>query len=234
MSPFLAGLFLLTTSSQDKTYDMLWHPTAGQHLVYDLKVEGEVMTEPFVFKAEVHQRVKKVEANGNYQLGTQFTNGYTKFGTHEDHTGDDPEEVQKYNKRGELLDKKQPSTDPDDDNISELVGQATDFSPPMNPVKLNDSWTKEIAADKSLSLPAASATYKLSAESKFGEAPTLVVTYTYAQKSGLDPMKAKGVIVLDARDGSIVSVNADVDNLPLAEGTPPGKAKLSMFRKKTS
>jgi len=228
MHAILAGLALLAAPVQEKTYDLAWRPTAGQHLAYDLSVTGFIVGQEFHFQSEVHVKVKKVEANGDYTLGTQFTNGKTRFGGQEEKVEDDPEEIQRYNKRGDLIDKAKPLVDDEPDIVSELLGQATDFIPPEKPVKLSEGWTKEIAANKALHLPAATIGYRLADVNS----TSLVITYSYAQKSGTKPMTAKGVIVLDPKSAAIVSVKADLENLQLDEGAPPAKAKLEMYRRK--
>lgn len=227
MHAILAGLALLA-APQEQSYDLIWHPAAGQHLAYDLGVDGFIVGQEFHFQSEVHIKVKKVEANGDYTLGTQFLNGKTRFGGQEEKIEDDPEEIQRYNKRGDLIDKVQNESSDEPDIVGELLGQATDLIPPDKPVKLLGGWTKAIPANKKLHLPAAAVSYRLAAINP----GSLVVTYSYAQKTGVKPLTAKGVMVLDPKDASLISVKSDLENLQFDEDAPPAKAKLEMYRRK--
>ena len=225
MKAVLTCLFLLTVQS----YDLIWHPHSGQELRYDLKIKADIGGKPFEFRSEVELKVKSVSPNGDYELGTQFKNGVTSFDGQEEKVEEEAEDVQRYNRRGEPLD----ASEDVEDATSELLGQVSDFVPPDKPVRMYQNWTKEIPARKGLELPAASATYTLVAAAKKDGRDVLRVDYSYAQKSGSNPVRAKGTFLLATEDNSIVSVEAKVENFSAGEGAPPAKPTLSMVKRKS-
>lgn len=229
MSVLLATLALLATP-QDTTYDLLWKPQPGQKQVYELKMEGTLDEVPFIFKVEVYTRIVEVSKNGDYAMGSQFKNGYVKFAGMEDKYDQDKEEVQHYNHRGDLLDK--PSGEPTDgDRVGEIIGQTTDFLPPRAPIKMGDKWTREFPKNPALKLPAASVRYELASLTKTSGVDAFVIPYSYAQSSGTNPVKAKGILLLDRKDFSVLSIKADVENMVFGEGVPPARGHLEMVRK---
>ena len=127
MKPIFLAVFALSLV-QSATYDLVWRPKANQKLAYDIRIEGKLMEEDFLFASEVHLHVKKVEPNGDYSMGTTFKNMIAKYAGESEKLPDEAEEVQKYNSRGDLIG--ETKMDEEDDPISEILARAAEFAPP--------------------------------------------------------------------------------------------------------
>jgi hypothetical protein len=223
MKALVAFALIASSCLQGATHDLLWKPKAGQKLVYAISINGELMSKPFLFSADVHMDIKKVEANGDYTLGTTYKNGISKALGETDKLPEDPEELQKFNARGEPLDEDKPG-DEEDDAFGEIMARAGDFYKPAKPVAIGDTWTHEYPADKKMGLPKATGTYKLVGlvEDK------LKVSIEYRETTGVDPTVAKGFALIKPADGTLTSVESDIENARVQEGVPPAKVKLTL------
>ncbi|MBC8063325.1 MAG: hypothetical protein H7Y17_00720 [Chlorobia bacterium] len=225
MKALLATVVLLSSLVQGGTYDLLWKPKAGQKLTYALRVEGKTDAN-FTMTSDVILSVKKVEPNGDYTLGTTFKGMVANFFGEEQKMPDEPEEVQRFNVRGDLIDPEKPGED-DGDVVGELMSRASEYVPPLKSVAVGESWKHEFAAEKKWDLPKAIGTYSLVSESD----GKLKVSIDYVEQSGVEPTRAKGFAIIDAKDGALILVESEIKNLRFQEGTPSGTAKLSMTRK---
>jgi len=223
MKAIVAFALLASSLLQGGTHDLLWKPKAGQKLVYAISINGELMSKPFLFSADVHMTVKKVEANGDYTLGTTYKNGVSKAMGETDKLPEDPEEIQKFNARGEPLDKAK-DEDEEDDAFGELMARAGDYYKPEKAVAVGDSWTHEFPADRKMGLPKATGTYKLVRVA----GDKLEVSIDYKEASGIEPTTAKGTALVNASDGTLTSVESNVENARVQEGIPPAKVKLTL------
>lgn len=224
MRPLLFALIAALSLASDATYDLLWHPEAHQKLRYALNVKGSIGDRDFEFKSDVYLDVKSVEKNGDYALGTTFRSTSTKFGTDIQRVPDEPEEVQQYNRRGEL--KKREDSPNSDDVVGELLSQTGDFNPPDKPVQVGDSWTHIFPAKKSIGFPEAKAEYRLVDVRATDQ--RIKIEFTYRQIGTTEPMLAKGTIQLSAKDGSTLSVESEIQHLKIHQELPAGSAKLSL------
>jgi hypothetical protein len=227
MKALLAAVALLGTALQDTTYDLVWKPQAGQRLVYALNIDGNVIDSDFKMKSEVHLHVKKVESNGDYTLGTTFKNVTAKFFGEETVAKDEPEEVQRFSARGDLLDPAKVSEDPEEDALGELLSRASEIEAPEKPVKVGDKWTHTFPQDKKLGLAKALGTYQLVSLAD----GRLKISIDYKEESGTLPTESTGFALIEAKDCMPISVTSEVKNLRFQEGIPPGNAKLSMAKK---
>jgi hypothetical protein len=226
MKALVAIVAMLGIVQQD-TYDLMWKPKPDQRLVYALNIDGKVMDSEFFMKSEVHLHVKKVEANGDYTLGTTFKNATAKFFGEETKLTDEGEELQRYNAKGELLDTKKPSDDPEEDVMGELLSRASEIEAPPKPVKVGDKWTHTFAQDRKMGLVKATGTYQLESVAD----GRLKISIEYKEDSGDLPTQSTGFALVEAKDFTPISVTSEIKNLRFQDGVPPGNAKLSMAKK---
>jgi len=221
---FALTILLLLGWIDPKTYDLTWKPKAGQELRYTLEVKGELSGADFRFASDLILKVKKVEANGDYLLGTTFKNLSTRLAGTEEKVPEEPEEVQRYDAKGRLIGESAESSS--DDLFGELLAQGSDITPPRTPVKLGQKWTVDYAAKPNLGLPKATTTFQLSdVRERDGR---IKITFDYHQLGDGKRMTAKGTIYLDGADGSTLSVESKIEGMRLdAEGSP-GQVTVSM------
>jgi hypothetical protein len=221
-----AALILVASllSIQADRYAMVWRPKTGQVLNYSMKFEGKMLESPFSIAADVKLHVKKVEPNGDYTMGTSFKNMVTTFGGQTETNADPPEEVQKFNAKGDLLDKTPPTDQSEDDAVGEIITRASDIPSPDKPVAIHEKWTHEFPEVKALGLPKGTGTYEILEKS----GSKLKVSVTYQEASGLDPTTAIGTSLVDASDFTPLSLESSIKNLRMSEGVPPATAKLTM------
>ncbi len=227
MNAILAAFVLLASGLQSATYDLLWKPKEGQKLSYGLKIDGLLMEQELKITGDVVMHVKKVEANGDYTLGTTMKNMKASFGGEEQAQPDEAEDVQKYNARGDLLSKRNKADDPDSDVIGEIFSRVGEYEAPPKPVAVGDKWTHEFPADKNLNLPKAKGTYQLLSDAD----DKLKVSIEYQEESGAEPTTAKGTAIIEKSTCTPISVESEIKNLRFQEGIPAGSAKLSMTKK---
>lgn len=228
MKSLLVAIVLLAPVFPGRAHDLLWKPRVGQRLTYALKLEGQMSGGSFTMTSGVILSVKKVHPNGDYTLGTTFKGMVADFFGEEQKMPDEPEEIQRFNVRGDLIDPAKPSgNDDEDDVVGELMSRAGEYVPPLKPVEVGESWKHEFAADKKKVLPRAVGTYSLMSDSE----GKLKVSIDYLEQAGSEPTRAKGVAIIDETNGSLVSVESEIKNLRFHEGMPSGAAKLSMRRK---
>lgn len=221
---FVLSFLLLVGWIAPKTYDLTWKPKSGQELRYTLEVRGELSGADFRFASDLILKVKKVEANGDYLLGTTFRNLSMRLAGSEDKVPEEPEEVQRYDSKGQLIGES--AEDSSDDVFGELLSQGSDITPPKSPVKLGQKWTVDYAAKPNLGLPKAATIFQLSEVRETDG--RIKVTFDYHQMGDGKRMTAKGTIILNGRDGSTLSVESKIDGMKLdAEGSP-GQVTVSM------
>ncbi len=225
MKSILVLLAWFGSAYQDATYDLIWKPRADQRMVYALKLDGKMMESTFQMSAEVHLHVKKVEKNGDYILGSRFKGMVANFDGQSQAVPDEPEELQRFNARGDLLDS--PKAEPDDDVISELLSRAGEVQPPLKPVEIGDKWEHAFPADQKFQIAKAMGRYQLLGL----ESGKLKVSLSYLEEAKVDPTSALGVIYLEAATFTPISIECDVKNLRFQEGVPPGSMKLTMKAK---
>ncbi len=222
----LIATVIFLVSLQAPTYDLIWKPKAGMKVAYTLRAEGKLLEEDLLVTSDVDLHVKQVEANGDYTMGTTFKNGTFKFGAESEKMPDGPEEVEKFNRRGEELDKdkKKQAGEDDPDMFSEILGRAAEIQPPTKPVAVGETWTHEFPEDKAMKLPKAIGTYKI-LEVKDSK---VVVSLQYAEQSVEDPTTATGKLILSDVDFLPLSLESDVKNVRFHDGVPPGNVRLTM------
>lgn len=226
MKALVAAFVLIASGVQTASYDLIWKPKEGQKLAYGLKIDGQLMDQPFTIAGDVLMDVKKVETNGDYTLSTSFKNMKATFFGDEQSQPDEAEEIQKFNARGDLISEKS-KKDEESDMVGELFSRAGEFQAPPKPVAIGEKWTHEFPADKKLNLPKAKGTYQLLSET----ADQLKISIDYREESGSDPTTATGFATIQKSDNLPIFTESTIKNLRFQEGVPPGTAKLTMSKK---
>lgn len=101
---------------------------------------------------------------------------------------------------------------------------------PDKPLRVGDSWTREVKGDTSKGTVDAEATYKYEGREKIGDWNCYKVAYTYTEKRGRAPMSAKGTIYLAVENGALVQSDMTVQNVEFQPGLPPANAVFKLTR----
>ncbi len=104
---------------------------------------------------------------------------------------------------------------------------------PDKPLRLGDSWTREVKGDTSKGTVDAEATYKYEGKEKIGDWDCYKISYTYNEKRGRAPMSAKGTIYIAVENGTMVQSDMSVQNVEFQPGLPPANAVFKVTRIKS-
>jgi hypothetical protein len=222
-------LVTLAIAAEDKSYDLVWKPKAGESHVYRLTLKASVDTNDIAVTGDIQLKVKKVEPSGDYTLESQMRNGRLAFMGQEEPMEDDEPDIQRYNARGELLEM---TTADEDDALSHVFQQISDFVPPAKLVKVGDEWETTIKANPKTKTPAASTKCKVLGTETVGGVEAVKIKVTYAQSKVSDPVTAEGTFTVAASTGLLIRCEADVKNLQLEESMPPTTAHFVLEQTK--
>jgi hypothetical protein len=227
-----AAVFLLVPAialaGQVQTYDLRWKPKPMQAFSYRMEMHSKIQNTAITFNSDLSVRILKVAANGDYTVESRFKNGKVTFSGTVEKVNDDKPEVQTFNAKGDLI--SEDKEDPNEDPMGYVLGQIADFAQPPQPVKIGESWTRGTKANAKKKTPAATSTFTVVGPAKIGPFNAVKVRYTFKQATATKPVNASGFFYVDARDGSMVRFEADVQNVVFDPGLAPAAAKLTLDR----
>jgi hypothetical protein len=220
-------------SVQDRTYSLVWQPKQGQAFKYVLSMDMSADGNQVLFGSELSVKITSVEKNGDYTVESIYSSPTITVDGKTQAASDDAvnkPEIEKFNAKGERIDAGK-DKDEDTDPFGKALGDIMDFNAPEKPVKIGEKWTREMPGNEKSKTRPAKAEYKLAGIDKVGTSETLRVTYTYAETEGGKPVKAEGEFYVDGADGSVVKMNATIDNLRFDDGEGPTSASVKLVRK---
>ncbi len=102
------------------------------------------------------------------------------------------------------------------------------FLPPTAPVKVGDSWTRELKANPKIGTPTATAQMKFVATEKIGSADCAKVSWTYKETEGTAPCSLEGTVWVRLSDAALMKMDADAKSVPYGDSLPPADMKISL------
>lgn len=224
---FLAAVACLVVQG-DRTFDLVWKPKLEDKLQYRLVMDLDMSGEAIRFESNVHMRVVKLEANGDYTIETAVRNTTARAGKRSQILPDEKPTAETFNVKGEKVSESKPV----DDEVNPMDGildRITEVGLPGRPVKKNDTWTKDLKGDPKRQIRPATMRYRLIDQERVGRFDAIRVSFSYREVA-VRPVEADGSFLLDAKDSSLVGMEANVRNVDFGDELPPGDATLTMRR----
>lgn len=104
------------------------------------------------------------------------------------------------------------------------------FTYPTGPIKVGDTWTREIAGDKAKQIVPARAKFTFEGAEVLNGVQTLRVGAAYSELEGAKPMGMVGTVWFDAANGAIVYAKATMNDVSLNQMMPPANMTFEMRR----
>lgn len=205
-----------------EVYDLVWHPKPGGITSYRVHVDMNIQGSNVDIAADLRMTVRKVAANGNYEVETTTKNVRV---TTDYRTEKVPDEaagaVDRFDKTGRRLTL---DNDPDD-SLGNIMGPATDFIAPPGPVKPGERWQRLLPADPKLKRRPMKLDYQFVGPTKSG---LLRVTYKFAETAGAPRASGIGTFLLSPRDAAVLSYEGTLKNVVVSEDTLPGTVTITL------
>ena len=227
-SIFAAGALLavaaLAVAAQDG-WTLKRAPKEGEELKFRMKASIDFQGTDFSFAALIKEKVLRVEADGTYTVESDQLEGKASFAGQEVDVPSQGATISVYKPAGDVVEIRGADTSASAYRMANL----NNIYYPEKPIKVGESWTKEIKADTKTGALDATATYKLLAEEKVGSHDTLKIEAKVTEK-GNDGASAEFTAWLSKTDFGIVKMTGDWKNAPLAGAPGPVNAKVEMNR----
>lgn len=216
----------------DPTYSLIWKPTEGQALDYGFSAKIATEGSNVEFLTDIHLKVTKVEANGDYTLETMRDHLKVVTDGQEHEIPEEEEnkaEVAKYNARGDKISKEE-DDESDSSPMSNILRQTTDFDAPEKPLKKGEKWSKTVKADETKHVKAGITEYEVLGEAKAGKLDVVELGVKYHDTEGDHPASFAGKICFELKDMSLAAIDVTVKDAPLDEETR-GEVHVTLDRK---
>ncbi len=224
----LRSLLLLTVAATalagqgDKTYDLIWKPVKGTEYRYHVTVDINTPGTPAKLASDLNVKVMEVAANGDYNLEVSTTNVTIKIGDTETKSPSDKPEIEKYNAHGDRIGA---PVDQPEDKVSEVLSAITDLATPPKPVKVGDTWTKEIKPNEKIKRNGATLVYRLMGSDK----DHTHISFSY-KETAPGKVKGGGNFWLDPTDFALFKLDANVTGVKIDEDAPEAKAEFKLTK----
>lgn len=231
-----AGAFVFAVAAQD-THTIAWKPEAGKELKYSLKMSGEMNAGPqgamaLDVKMVLTNKVVEVKDDKITMEGkmSDFSvsiggNDITEMAGGQ-MPADAPAVKTVFSRTGELLSMSggsEMTTPPRVQNLQIFVY-------PTAPVKVGDSWTREVKADKEKGIPAGKGKFTLAGVETVKGIEVFKIDFAYSELDGDRPMGNIGTVWLEKSDGSLYRVKSTLNDVKFAEMMPPMNMNVEMTR----
>ncbi|MCW5943165.1 MAG: hypothetical protein KIS66_13100 [Fimbriimonadaceae bacterium] len=230
--PFLA---LAAISMAQEPTQLEWKPQVGRVLKYKLNVKASMDmgagAQDLLVGMLLTSTTKEVRPNGEVVVETKQGGMSLSIG------GQDMSamvgemvttETATMNKRGETLSRKSDAPEGMDNH---RLTEAITFIYPEKPLKVGDTWTREVKADAAKGVRAGLATFKFEGvDTVDGKWKANKITYTYKETEGSDAMSCAATVWIGAEDGELVKGEYKMKNFTFAPQAPPGDAIATVVR----
>jgi len=200
-------------------------PKEGEEMKFRLKASIDFSGTEITMTGLVVEKTLKVDADGTYTVQSEQRETKVSFAGQEMEPPSQGPSVSVYRANGEVVEIRGPETSPASYRMANLNNLFT----PDKPVKVGESWTKEIKADSKTGAVDATATYKVVAEEKVGTLDTLKIEGKASEKGG-EAASADFTIWVNKADASMVKMTGDWKNAPFPGAPGPINAKVEMTR----
>lgn len=219
------GLILVGTAlvmAQESA--LAWSGKAGDTHTYSLHMEFSLFGDTAVYTSKVTEKVVEV-GDGKYAIETtQSDYKVTVFG--EEGSVNDanmPKAQVVYAMNGDVVECR-------GDLVNDAVyrmANLTAIRRPDKPVKVGDTWTREVKGDQKTGTLAAKATYKVEAVEKVKDVDAIAVSFTYAETEGADPAQSAGKVWFD-KSGAVLKVETTWTSAPIPGAPSPTTGTYSL------
>ncbi len=212
----LTALLVALVCAQEA--NLAWKPKQGETQTFTLRMEFTLFGDVAVYTAKVHERVVEATPEKITVETTQTDYKVTLFG--EEGTVSDkdlPKAQTIFGPLGDVLEVR-------GDLVNDATYRMANLSAirrPDKPVKVGDTWEREIKTDLKTGVLAAKATYKVDAEEKLNTVDAFVVSFEYNETEGSEPAKSVGKIWFAKNDGRLLKSDATWSSAPVPGAPAP-------------
>lgn len=229
----------MATQAQDGAVDLSWKPAVGYaatfRMVSNMSMDvGQGQPMDMAVTVVVTSKVTKVEdgkvtVEGGVKDFKMNMNGQDMDGPPGGESPAGQTNTQVFSMDGTLVDpgKEQPMSG------GERVRRLSVLYRPTAPVKMGDSWTKEVPADKEKKVPSGKYKYTLEATETVDGTACYKIKYVYSEMEGATPFGAIGTMWIDTANRNLVKMEAEYQNIQYVEMMPPTNAKVSLTKIKS-
>ena len=225
---FVSALVLLVLAGAAvQEHGLKRSPKVGDALKYKLKAELEFIgSGTGTLTGNSTERVLKVEADGSYTVQSETKDMVAEVeGTPLKGKDEAPMQTT-FKANGDVVSLRGEKIGSLEYRISNLNA----FRAPDKPVKVGDTWVRDIPADAKTGMVTERATFVFEAAEKVGEIDTAKVKYTYVEFVERDATSADGYFWVSLSDGSLVKSELGVKNMPLPNAGIRLNAKITVVK----
>jgi hypothetical protein len=214
----LALPLLVGFTAHDDTFNFKGVPKAGDASDYKENVSLTISGQSVTIDTALHQVIDSVTADGGLQITQTESGTVVKVAGQVAPAPEAKPQVLSFLPDGEL---KEAKVDGADGNWYRLFNLSV-FIHPDTAVKIGDSWTKVLPANKTTGAVPFKAVYTLVGKEKVGNWNTLKVTYKINETDTDSPASGEGTLWINADDSQLVKQETKFSNaqFPGGAGTP--------------
>lgn len=196
--------------------------TSKLRITLEIDMQGNAAT----YSVLQTEKVIAVEPNGSYTVESKQTEARVKYGDQTNAIPDAPARTAIYKASGEPLSgKSEPLS-----SEAMRMARMNAFVSPGREIKLGDSWIHEYAGDPLKGEVSAKAEYKAETKETVGGHATIVIRFSYRETSGDKAAASAGKMWIEAGTGSLIKLESDLTNAPLAGAPRPLNARITILR----
>jgi hypothetical protein len=217
--PFTLALLaaaVLAFGLQEKAYDLLFKPKKDATQAYTMTIELTSEGEKFEIESEMRVKVLSVAENGDYEIERTIEKSRMKFDGEETDMGAEEPEIEKYDAKGNRIKGTKKEEDEGSDPLTHAFDLLTECTP-EKPMKVGETWSREVKEDKEFDLFAAKAEYKILEVVKVADVECLKISAKFTQTGGSKPAKGEGTLWIEIADFSPVKVEGTIEDLKIDE-----------------
>lgn len=204
------------------TYVLKRQPKVGETTKYRVKAEFSYKGEAATMSMLQTEKVCRVDDDGAYEVETSSAEA-KMFSRGEDRALPDEEPItSRYDRSGAVL-KLGASEDP----LAYRRANMLSVILPNKEVKVGEEWKRELDATCKCGVPSVSQ-FQVEAEERVGDTDTVKVKFAYHESGCESPISSEGFAWVKPADGSLVKLEADIQNLPMGATNTPVEGKFTM------
>ena len=195
---------------------------------FSMKVTADVqvMGMEANFSAKVHEKVVKVESNGNYAVESTQTEGKVKFGDQEMDAPAGGATTTRYSAAGEVLD-----ITGDDVSVDAFrLANMTAMSVPDQAFKIGDKFNWDVKPTDKNGNTKGSGTVEVVGKEMVGSWESIKLKVMFKEGVGSEPAEVTGFVWQSTKDGSMVKFEGEYKNAPFPGAPGPINAKFKLER----
>lgn len=226
LSLLVVALPLLMGMVRDDSYDFKALPKPGDKADFKESVSFSIQAQDVLVETTLHQTIDAVSDTGNIDMTQTESDTSIKVGGQPAQAPDSKVQKLKFLADGEL---KEAVVEGTDANWYRLFNLSV-FLHPDKAVKVGESWTKTLEANKTTGAVPISATYTVVAAEKVGPWPALKVKYQIKETGVDSPGTGEGTLWISLADSQVVQEEGSFKNAPFPGSAMPLDATVKLLR----